>query len=53
MIIDSEKQIEDAKKVIAQLKEAFGEIEIQMLDLGAAFVTQGGPKCVAIQYIQK
>ncbi len=45
--------IEDAKKVIAQLKEAFGDVEIHMLELGAAFVTQGGPKCVAIQYIEK
>ena len=45
--------IEDAKKVIAQLKETFGDVEIHMLDLGAAFVTQGGPKCVAIQYIEK
>lgn len=43
---------EDAKKVIAQLKENF-EAEIQMLELGAAFVTQGGPKCIAIQYIEK
>lgn len=43
---------EDAKKVIEQLKEHF-EAEIKMLELGAAFVTQGGPKCVAIQYIEK
>ena len=35
------------------LKEAFPEAEIQILELGAAFVTQGGPKCVAIQYIEK
>ena len=44
---------EDAKKVITQLKERFAEAEIQMLELGAAFVTQGGPKCIAIQYIEK
>ena len=44
---------EDAKKVIAQLKEHFAEVEIHMLELGAAFVTQGGPKCIAIQYIEK
>ena len=43
---------EDAKKVIAQLKEHF-DAEIQLLELGAAFVTQGGPKCIAIQYIEK
>ena len=44
---------EDAQKAIAMLKEAFGEVDIRMLDLGAAFVTQGGPQCVAIQYIEK
>ena len=44
---------EDAKKVIEQLKAAFPEAEYQMLDLGAAFVTQGGPGCIAIQYIEK
>lgn len=45
--------LEDAKKVKAYLREAFEEVEICMLDLGAAFVTQGGPKCIAIQYIEK
>ena len=45
--------IEDAKSVVSHLREAFAEVEVQMLDLGAAFVTQGGPKCVAIQYIEK
>ncbi|MBR5565905.1 MAG: DegV family protein [Roseburia sp.] len=45
--------LEDAKNVIAQLKEHFVEVEIELLELGAAFVTQGGPKCIAIQYIEK
>lgn len=44
---------EDARKVVAQLKETFPEAEYHILDLGAAFVTQGGPGCVAIQYIEK
>ena len=44
---------EDAKKVVEQLKEAFPEVEYHILDLGAAFVTQGGPGCIAIQYIEK
>lgn len=44
---------EDAKKVVAQLQEAFPEVEYHILDLGAAFVTQGGPGCIAVQYIQK
>ena len=45
--------LEDAKKVKEMIKEHFAEVEIVMLELGAAFVTQGGPKCIAIQYIQK
>ena len=44
---------EDAKKVVEQLKEAFPEVEYHILDLGAAFVTQGGPGCIASQYIEK
>ena len=47
------RALHDAEKAMAQLKEAFPEAEYQMLDLGAAFVTQGGPQCVAIQYIEK
>ena len=45
--------LNDANKVIAQLKEAFPKTDIELLDLGAAFVTQGGPGCIAIQYIEK
>lgn len=44
---------EDAKKIVAQLKEIFPEVEYHILELGAVFVTQGGPGCVAIQYIEK
>ena len=43
----------DAKMVLEQIKEHFADVEMELLDLGAAFVTQGGPKCVAIQYIEK
>lgn len=45
--------LSDARKVIDWLKEEFPDVEMQLLDLGAAFVTQGGPQCVAIQYIEK
>lgn len=44
---------EDANKAISMLKERFPNVQIELLELGAAFVTQGGPKCVAIQYIEK
>lgn len=47
------RAVEDAKAAIRLLKEAFPEAEIQMLEHGAAFVTQGGPRCIAIQYIEK
>ena len=45
--------LKDAKEVESYLKETFPEIEVQILELGAVFVTQGGPQCVAIQYIEK
>ena len=44
---------QDAEHAVKLLKEAFPETEIQVLELGAAFVTQGGPQCVALQYIEK
>ena len=43
---------QDAEHAVKLLKEAFPETEIQVLELGAAFVTQGGPQCVALQYIE-
>ena len=53
LYVSHAEALEDAKKVETQLRGVFPEVEIQILDLGAAFVTQGGPKCVAIQYIDK
>ncbi|MBR6824903.1 MAG: DegV family protein [Firmicutes bacterium] len=43
----------DAEYAVAQLSEAFPGVEIEMLVLHAAFITQGGPYCIAIQYIEK
>ena len=45
--------LEEAKEVANDLKENFPQTEIQILELGAVFVTQGGPKCIAIQYIER
>ena len=53
LYVSHARALHDAEKAIAQLKEAFPDTECHMLDLGAAFVTQGGPQCVAIQYIEK
>lgn len=47
------RALSDAENAVRLLKEAFPKVEIQILDLGAAFVTQGGPQCVALQYIEK
>ncbi len=43
----------DAKKVEQLMKEAFPKVEVKMHKLSPAFVTQGGPGCIAIQYIQR
>lgn len=45
--------LEDAKKIYAQMKETFVDLEVKILELSPVFVAQGGPKCVAIQYIEK
>lgn len=45
--------LDDAKKIMAQIKEVFAEVEVHILDLSPVFVAQGGPKCIAIQYIEK
>lgn len=45
--------LEDAKGIVAKLKEMFGNIDIELHDLSPVFVTQGGPQCIAIQYIEK
>ena len=51
--ISHAEALEDANNAKFMVAEAFPGVEIQMLDLGAAFVTQGGPKCVAIQYCMR
>lgn len=43
----------DAKKIMEQIKAVFHDTEIQMLELSPAFITQGGPGCIAIQTIKK
>lgn len=45
--------LDEAKKIAARLKETFTEVEIQIYELSPVFVTQGGPQCIAIQYIEK
>ena len=45
--------LEDAQKIKALFQRAFQDLEIRILGLSAAFVAQGGPRCVAIQYIRR
>lgn len=43
----------DAQAVRRQFEEAFENLEIRLLELSPVFVAQGGPKCIAIQYIRR
>lgn len=47
------RALKDAEYVKEQIEKHFEDVEVRILELGAAFVTQGGPHCVAIQYIEK
>ena len=42
----------DAVEIAHVLKEAFGKAKVEVIDLSPAFITQGGPGCIAIQYIK-
>ena len=44
---------EEAKMVAQRMKEAFPAMEIEIHPLSPVFVTQGGPGCIAVQYIEK
>ncbi len=44
------KQAELAAK---KIKEKFHDVEVEIFELTPAFITQGGPECVAIQWVQK
>ena len=48
---DLEADSLDAVELNMAIEEAFEGIETHILELSPAFVTQGGPQCVAIQYI--
>ena len=44
---------EDAGTIRKMFEKAFEDLEIRMLELSPVFVAQGGPRCVAIQYIER
>lgn len=45
--------LEGATMILNKLKERFQECEFELLELSPAFITQGGPECIAVQYIRK
>lgn len=45
--------LKDAQQIKENILERFKGIEVCIMDLSPVFVTQGGPQCVAIQYIEK
>lgn len=45
--------LKDMRDVKQMLVESFPKVEIRTLELSPAFVTQGGPGCIAIQFIKK
>ena len=45
--------IELAKEAEAILREMVENIDLEIKKLGPAFITQGGPSCLAIQVIKK
>ena len=45
--------LDDAMMIMNRLKERFQEVEFELLELSPAFITQGGPACIAVQSIKK
>lgn len=45
--------LEQAKGVVEQIHQDFENVAIELYELSPAFITQGGPGCIAIQSIKK
>ena len=45
--------LEKAKQTLQDLKEAMPDAIYEILPLSPAFITQGGPGCVAVQYVKE
>ena len=43
---------EKADQALAALKTAMPEAQFEIVPLSPAFITQGGPGCMAIQYVE-
>lgn len=53
MYISHADALADALAIQKLIGLAFPAVEVKLLELSPAFVTQGGPRCVAVQYIEK
>lgn len=42
-----------ATMILEKLKNRFSSCEFELLELSPAFITQGGPECIAVQFIKK
>ena len=45
--------LDDAQAIRKQFEETFENLEVRLLELSPVFVAQGGPQCIAIQYIRR
>lgn len=53
-IFISHADVQDkCEQVVEKVKKEFPGVEIEIIELTPAIITQGGPGCVAIQYIRK
>ena len=42
----------DANEIAAVMRETFAKAKVEILELSPAFITQGGPGCIAVQYVK-
>ena len=47
------RAFKDCETAVELIKQYFPEVTIETYELSHAFITQGGPACVAIQYIKR
>jgi DegV family protein with EDD domain len=45
--------VKRGEKGVAAIRKVFGDVELEVLELGPVFVAQGGPGCVSLHFIKK
>jgi fatty acid-binding protein DegV len=51
--ISHAQNIEAANLAFKRIKDRIADIEIEIMNLSPVMITQGGPGCMAVQYILK